>query len=57
MDMKTGWKTSEFWVTVAASMIPLLNSAMGWNIPIESLAAFAGTIASYVLSRGVAKKA
>ena len=51
-----GWKTSEFWASVFAALVPLLNQAMGWNLPVESMVALAGSVAAYVLSRGMAKK-
>ena len=54
--VKAGWKTSEFWATAVASMVPLLNEAMGWNLPVEAMVALAGSIAAYVLPRGMAKK-
>ena len=54
--MRTGWKTSEFWASVVAAFVPLLNQALGWNLPVEAMVGMAGTIAAYVLSRGLAKK-
>ena len=54
--MKKGWTTSEFWVAAVGAVIPLLNQAFGWNIPPETIASFAGLLASYVISRGVAKR-
>ena len=54
--MKTGWKTSEFWASVAAALLPLCNEAFGWELPIEAMVSVVGAIAAYVLSRGVAKK-
>ena len=54
--MKTGWKTSEFWASVVAAVVPLLNQALGWNLPVESMVGLAGTVAAYALSRGMAKK-
>ncbi len=54
--MKTGWRTSEFWATAVAALIPLINTAFGLDIPVEALVSIAGTIGAYVLSRGMAKK-
>ena len=55
--MKTGWKTSEFWASLVAALLPVLNHAFGWNLPVETLVGVAGSVAAYVLSRGVAKAA
>ena len=49
-------KTSEFWASVVAALIPLLNTAFGWELPVESLVAVAVSVAAYVLSRGRAKQ-
>mgnify|MGYP001579257722 CR=1 FL=1 len=54
--MKNGWKTTEFWVTVAASAVAVLNQAFDWKIPTETVTQFIGAVAAYVLSRGLAKK-
>ena len=54
--MKDGWKTSEFWATVAVSLVGLLNHAFGWGIPTESIALIAGNVAAYVIGRSVVKK-
>ena len=53
---KSGWKTSEFWATVAVSLIGLLNQALGWDIPTETVAMIAGNVAAYVIGRSVVKK-
>jgi len=55
-DVKQGWKTTEFWGTAVAALVPLLNTALGWNLPVESIVALAGSVAAYVFSRGMAKK-
>ena len=57
METKAGWKTTEFWSMAAASLVAMLNSAFGWNIPPESLATLAGLVAAYVIARAVTKKA
>jgi hypothetical protein len=54
--MKAGWKTSEFWGSVVAAVVPLLNGAFGWNLPVESMVGVAVSVAAYALSRGMAKK-
>jgi membrane protein implicated in regulation of membrane protease activity len=53
---KPGWKTTEFWLTAATAAVGLLNSALGWNIPVETVATVVGGVAAYVLGRAVTKK-
>ena len=55
-DVKSGWKTTEFWASAVAALVPLLNQALGWSMPVESMVALAGSVAAYVISRGIAKK-
>jgi len=52
---KQGWKTSEFWVTVATCLVTILNKAFGWEIPSEAILPVIGVAATYVLSRTVVK--
>lgn len=57
-EVKPGYKTTEFWVTVITSVATALNQSgvLGsFSLPTEALATIAGIVASYVLSRGVAK--
>ncbi|MBA3833732.1 MAG: hypothetical protein H0X34_17930 [Chthoniobacterales bacterium] len=49
--VKPGWQTSEFWVTAIASIIAILNTALGWQIEPTALATVGGMIAAYALSR------
>jgi len=56
--MTKGMKTSEFWVTVFVTIVGLVNQsgALGsFTIPTESLTPIVAIIASYVVSRGLAK--
>ena len=55
-EVKSGYKTSEFWMSVVAALVPLLIVALGWNLPVEGMIAVAGSVAAYVFSRGMAKK-
>jgi membrane protein implicated in regulation of membrane protease activity len=55
IEVKTGWQTTEFWGTVAAALIPLLNQAFGWHLPVEVMVSVAGSVAAYVVSRGWVK--
>ena len=56
---KTGYKTSEFWITAIITIATLLNQSgiLGSIIiPIEGLGAIAGVAVSYIFARGAAKK-
>lgn len=56
--MKTGYKTTEFWVTTLSSIAVILNQSglLGsFVLPVEAIATVAGIIGAYVISRGVAK--
>lgn len=53
--VKPGWKTSEFWVTVLASALTLLESVQG-NIPQPwGLIAISLMTAAYNIARGLSK--
>lgn len=52
---KKGYKTTEFWVTIAAAAIALINATTGLDLDSESVIALAVTIASYVASRSYLK--
>jgi hypothetical protein len=58
-EPKKGYKTSEFWVTAITGIAVSLNQSgiLGSVIlPIEALATIVAGVASYVISRGLAKK-
>lgn len=54
--MKPGWKTTEFWITVATD-VGLVTAAAAGALP-EKYAAYAVAIsvAAYNIARGLAKK-
>ena len=56
MDIKAGYKTTEFWVAVSGMVAGVLASIQGY-LPAES-AAWAGAIIAglYAFSRGLAKQ-
>jgi len=56
-ELKPGWKTSEFIITVITTIATLLNQAgiLGFPIPMEAVATIAGMIGAYAVSRGLAK--
>ena len=55
-DVKTGLKTTEFWMTLLAAVLPVLNSKLGLQIPIEGVLSVAGVAGTYVLGRSWVKK-
>lgn len=57
MEVKNGFKTSEFWLVVAGAVITIANDGLGLGLDRETIMAFAAMIAGYAVSRGVAKKA
>jgi hypothetical protein len=50
-----GWKTSEFWITVAVSVVAILNQAFNWHIPTDTVTQVVAGVAAYVLGRSVVK--
>lgn len=52
MSLKTGWKTSEFWVAVVTAIITFGSKYFGWDISPDM--GFVAVI-SYIISRGLAK--
>lgn len=52
-----GWKTTEFWATVAGALVTILNKAFNWNLPPDAIISIVGGIAAYVISRAVVKAA
>ena len=53
--MKTGWKTTEFWLGLVSVVLAYLNQSQGWNIPVAEIIAVAGVVISYIASRTVLK--
>lgn len=54
--MKAGHKTTEFYMAIVGTVIPVVNAHFGLNIDPVSIASIVGLIASYVIGRTVAKK-
>lgn len=54
--MKPGWKTTEFWVTVLASVGAVAAAAQGVLPDKYAALAVAFSSAAYAISRGLAKK-
>lgn len=53
---KTGWKTTEFWATLATSVGLVLTSVAGVLPPEWAAVAIAVATVAYTVSRGLAKK-
>ena len=56
--MKTGYKTTEFWLTVVTTVVTLLNQSglLGSIVlPVEGIMTVAGVVSTYIISRGFAK--
>ena len=58
MEHKPGYKTSEFYLAVLASVITLLNQSglLGHPVPSDAIMSIAGMVATYAASRAVVKK-
>jgi hypothetical protein len=54
--MKSGHKTSEFWLSMAGILTTILNEQIGLNIDPIALASIMGVIATYIAGRTMAKK-
>lgn len=53
--IKTGIKTSEFWVTLVAAFLMVANKGLGLDIDEPTVLGFAGLVVSYVLGRSFVK--
>ena len=54
---KPGWKTTEFWLTLATALIALFNDsgAFGFTLPAETITPVVAGVATYVVSRSGTK--
>ena len=50
-----GWKSSEFILVVVASLVAILNKALGWHIDASAAQNIALMIVGYAVSRGLTK--
>ena len=55
-NIKSGITTSEFWLALLGSVLPVLNGKLGLNLPTEAIISIAGVIVSYVLGRSAVKR-
>ncbi len=54
---KSGIRSSEFYLALLGAVIPVLNTYLGFNIPVEAVLTIGGIIVAYIISRTVVKKA
>jgi len=54
--VKTGLKTTEFWLALLGAILPVMNSYLGLNIPTESILSIAGIVMTYVFGRSWLKR-
>jgi len=54
---KSGVRSTEFYVALIGAIIPVLNTHLGWHIPVEAVLTMGGIMISYIISRTVVKKA
>lgn len=44
-------KSRKFWITVASSVVVILNDGLGLNIDSETVLGFTGIVVSYILGQ------
>ena len=55
--VKSGVRSSEFYLALIGALIPVLNTHLGFAISVEGVLSIAGVIVSYIISRTVVKRA
>ena len=55
--VKSGVRSSEFYLAIIGALIPVLNTHLGFAIPVEGVLSIAGVIVSYIIARTVVKRA
>jgi len=56
VEIKPGWKTSEFWVMLAGGVLLAVQKHILPDLPVESILAVGAVLASYVIGRSLVKK-
>jgi ketopantoate hydroxymethyltransferase len=54
--VKSGLKTTEFYLALLGAAIPVVNTHLGLNLPSGAVLGIAGIIVSYILGRSIVKK-
>jgi len=53
--MKSGIKTTEFWLGLVAVVLPYLNKTLDLGLDAEAIIAAVGTIVAYIVARSAVK--
>ncbi len=54
--VKSGVRSSEFYLALIGAVIPVLNTHLGFAIPVEGVLGISGVIVSYIISRTMVKR-
>jgi uncharacterized oligopeptide transporter (OPT) family protein len=54
--IKTGIKTTEFWLALITAIITVLNEQLGLNLPKEAIISIIAMVISYIFGRSIVKK-
>ena len=54
--VKSGLRTSEFYMAMLGAVLPIMNSHLGLNVPVGGVMSIAGVVVSYIISRTVVKR-
>ena len=54
--IKTGIKTTEFWLALITAIITVLNEQIGLNLPKEAIISIIAMVISYIFGRSIVKK-
>ena len=55
MELKNGFKTSEFWVTIVTALVVFLNNKIGIGLSEGDVKSLVTVVLGYVASRAAAK--
>lgn len=54
--IKTGIKTTEFWLALITAIITVINEQLGLNLPKEAIISIIAMVISYIFGRSIVKK-
>lgn len=54
--VKSGLKSTEFYLALIAAIVPVMNQYLGLNLPIEAIVSIAGIAIVYIFGRSIVKK-
>lgn len=52
---KPGFTTTEFWFSIVAALVPILNKVLGWGLDASEVATAIAPAVAYAVGRGLAK--